>query len=323
MKINQKQIALLKVWEKVFKYSHQFAEKNGYSLVHPLPSIMSSAGSCENFLAVFELLDSDQYYGQKAFLVQSLQLLLEMFTQALGGKVYTEIRSFRKEKDADNRRLTEFPLFEIEQNGSFENLIETSDKLIRHVCKNVAIDLEEELKLFGRDWTSLLNLNFKKISYEHALAILTQMNYNVKFGDDLSAEHELAIVKNLGDGVVITHYPKEIKFWNMRDNKDNPKLVDSFDFILRYSGESLGAASRETDHDKLLNKLLASDMYRLMKERGVSDSAFAWYLDHHREDQVKEHAGFGLGLARLVQFILKQDDIRDVMPFVNNKENLL
>lgn len=323
MKISNKTKALLKVWESVHKHSHEFARKNGYSMVHPLPSIMSSAGSCENFLAVFELSDSEEYFGQKAFLVQSLQLLLEMFTSELGGKVYTEIRSFRKEKEADNRRLTEFPLFEIEQNSSFDGLVETGDKLIRNICKNVAIDCEKELELFGRDWKSLLDLHFKRITYIQALEYLKNLGFKVNFGDDLTSVHELAIVKNLGDGVVITHYPKEIKFWNMRENKDDPRLVDSFDFILSKSGESMGAASRETNYDKLVEKLKTSEMYKLMKERNVPDSAFDWYLDHHKENNVKEHAGFGLGVARLVQFILNQDDIRDVMPFVNNKENLL
>lgn len=323
MDVTTKQINLLKIWDKVDESLSKWARENKFKYVGPLPFLMSSAGACENFNAVFKILGSEEYYGEQAFLVQSLQLLLEMFTEKMGGRVFTEIRSFRKEMDVDSRHLSEFPLFEIEQNGNFEDLIETVDKLIRFTCQEVAIHCKEELKYFGKDWKQLLDLSVKRITYTQAIEILKHNKFDIVWGDDLKAEHELFLVNNLGELVFITHFPKPIKFWNMEDNKEDSNIVNSFDVIGKKSGELCGAAQRQTEYDLLNSKLIEHSSYKMMRELGVPHEAFLWYLDHHKDKVVKSHGGFGLGVARLVQFILGQDDIRDCLPIVLNKDNLL
>jgi asparaginyl-tRNA synthetase len=64
-------------------------------------------------------------------------------------------------------------------------------------------------------------------------------------------------------------------------------------------------------------------MYERLIALGGKDEDFAWYLDAHKDKEIPLHSGAGIGLARVAQFILGADDIRDAVPFVVNRENLL
>lgn len=50
---------------------------------------------------------------------------------------------------------------------------------------------------------------------------------------------------------------------------------------------------------------------------------FEWYLSFHEEHDVKLHSGAGVGMARMAQFILGQTDIRDCVPFLINRDNVI
>ena len=53
---------------------------------------------------------------------------------------------------------------------------------------------------------------------------------------------------------------------------------------------------------------------RRMREAGLSEDHYWWYLDLRRYGSVP-HAGFGLGFERVVQFMTGMANIRDVIPF--------
>lgn len=103
----------------------------------------------------------------------------------------------------------------------------------------------------------------------------------------------------------------------------DPRVVNSCDLLLPFSGESAGAAERETEHDTIEHRLKTSDMYARLIELGGKDEDFAWYLDAHRDKDIPLHSGCGIGMARVAQFILGQPDIRQSVPFLMNKDNLL
>ena len=50
---------------------------------------------------------------------------------------------------------------------------------------------------------------------------------------------------------------------------------------------------------------------------------FEWYLGVHEQHDVKLHSGAGVGMARVAQFILGQTDIRDCVPFLINRDNVI
>ena len=133
--------------------------------------------------------------------------------------------------------------------------------------------------------------------------------------------HEKLLVSN-GVPTFITHFPEAIKFFNMRRNEENPKVVNSADLILPCSGEAVGAAEREHDHELLKKKLLESEMYKRLKEKGKDIKDFGWYLNVVKEKPIK-HAGCGIGLNRVTQFILGIDDIRASTAYPMNRISLM
>lgn len=279
-----------------------------------VPHITKVTGACENIDTLFEL----DYFGQSAYLVQTGQLYLEALIPKLD-KVFCIGSSFRAEPDIDERHLTEFALVEIEFPGDFEQLLVHIENIV-HAMIHAASECKE-IETLGVDPARLKAVTkpFRRITYTDAIKKLNEMGVDIEWGDDLKSRHEKILAGNAP--LFITHYPEAIKFFNMRRN-ENPLLVNSCDLILPYSGEAVGAAEREYDHDQLLDKLRKSAMYKMLLERGKTIEDFKWYLDIVKEHPI-QHAGCGIGLNRVMQFILGSDDIRACTAFPMNKESLM
>lgn len=310
--------ALIRVWAAMFRGARRYVEGRGFVGVHNAPEIVGVTGACENVDTLFRV----DYFGRQAYLAQSDQLYLELLTPTLG-KVYAEIQSFRAEPEADARHLCQFALFEIEHLGGLDELIEHLSGIVHWALYEVATSCESELReYFDRDPAQLRRLEFARLTYTDAIERLRPEFSGLTWGDDLRAEHELRLTELYGP-CFVTHYPLPIKFFNMKQNADNPRVVNSTDLLLPFAGESAGAAEREHDHDAIQRRLKASAMYQRLIALGGKDEDFAWYLDAHKGREVPLHSGAGLGMARLAQFILGVRDIREAVPFVINSANLL
>jgi asparaginyl-tRNA synthetase len=308
---------------KLVEGAMEYFMKNGFVNIMT-PHITKATGSCENINTLFEL----DYFGQKSYLVQTGQLYLEGFIPHFK-KVYCIGPSFRAEPAVDSRHLTEFPLLEIEfETGESGGLYELMGHIEGTICSMVSKVLKEgrkELDFLGIGTKHLESIKapFKKITYRQAIEMLNKNGYRLKFGDDLKHDHEQTIVKLLGNApVFISHYPQHIKFFNMRVNENDPTIVNSTDLILPCSGESVGAAEREHNFNNLIKRLEDSTMMKMLKEKGGTMDDFQWYLDLIKKEPIP-HAGCGIGLNRVTQFVLGSSDIRVCTAFPMNKENLM
>jgi asparaginyl-tRNA synthetase len=237
-------------------------------------------------------------------------------------KVWCVGPSFRAEPESDNRHLTEFPLIEIEFEGNFEELLRYIEGTICNMVKEVLKE-EELLKGIGVNVERLkLKAPFNRITYDEAVKKLSYTG--IKWGDDLKSSHEKMLVEITGNQpLFITHFPKKIKFFNMRENDYRPEIVNSTDLILPGSGEAVGAAEREHRYDKLKERLENSKMMEQLKIRGGSVNDFEWYLQCVKEHGIKMHSGCGIGLNRVTQFVLGADDIRKCTVFPLNSETIM
>ena len=316
-----KRMAVIKVWDSMMRGARKYCEEQGFVTVHNMPHIVGVTGACENTDTLFTL---DWYDGKKMFLPQSNQLYIEMLTQAVeGGRVCGEIQSFRKELNADNRRLAQFTLFEIEHIGGLDELLGHLAGIVHRAAREVALKCAKELALFGRDPLDIIDLTFKRKTYAEAIELLKPNGFpDLQWGDDLGAAEENRLTELEGP-IFITHYPADIKFFNMRNNDDDPRVVNSSDLLLPLAGESAGSAEREFDGAKLRHKLETSSMLAGLIRQGMKLEDFEWYLSFHEEHDVKLHSGAGVGMARVAQFILGQTDIRECVPFLINRENVI
>jgi asparaginyl-tRNA synthetase len=282
-----------------------------------VPHITKATGACENIATMFEV----SFFGERRYLAQTGQLYLEVLTPHLG-KVWAAGPSFRAEPDVDDRHLVEFTLLEIEFRGGFDELLGHIEGTITSMVDQVLLTRGEDLELLKVDKERLRGVRppFRRVTYTEAVELLKEDG--VKWGDDLKSVHEKKLAQHFGGRpLFITHYPKAIKFFNMKENDANPDIVDSADLILPFSGEAVGAAEREHDYERLLSRLLESSMFRLLRERGGSQEDFAWFLDYYKENGGCRHSGCGIGMNRVTQFVLGSRDIRATTTWPMNRES--
>lgn len=307
-----------------------------------VPEIVGITGACENVDTLFKV---GNRQNLPLFFTQTGQLALEQALAFFPG-VYTVIHSGRDEETEDDRHLRQFRLIEEEfdctvagmdsknydEDKMFDALLQHIQQAIQAIVKSVSTECKKDLQnIYKQDvgWLKEVSKRpFYRIPYEEAVVLLKWNGFSyLKFGDDLKADHEQKIVelvnKKLQNGkttrefpVFITHYPEEIKFFNMKVSKNDPRVVLSADLILPRAGESVGSAVREHDGKRLKGRLLSSFMFKIHKERGGKYEDFTWYVDGLvGAGKTRPHAGYGIGNERVIQFILGQKDIRDCSLF--------
>jgi asparaginyl-tRNA synthetase len=309
--------AAVKVESSLLKGAREYFDEECFTEV-VVPHMTKATGACENIATMFEV----DYFGPRRYLSQTGQLYLEVLTPFLS-RVWCVGPSFRAEPLVDERHLTEFTLIELEIAANFKALLENIEGLICSMVDAAVKENEKELALLNADAERLRRIRkpFKKITYTDAVEMLSE--FGVKWGDDLKSADEKLLVKLAGDQpLFVTHFPKAIKFFNMKENDENPAVVNSADLLLPGSGEAVGAAEREYRYEKLRERLECSSMFRQLVERGGSIDDFRWYLEFYKTQGIL-HSGCGIGLNRVTQFALGTDDIRSTTAFPMNRESIL
>ncbi len=126
------------------------------------------------------------------------------------------------------------------------------------------------------------------------------------YGTDFGGSDETVITRMFDVPVMVYNWPHEIKAFYMKRDAGSPHLAKGVDVLAPEGyGEIVGGGERETDLNLLIEKI---------NEHKLPMSAFEWYLDLRRFGSVP-HAGFGLGLERMVAWICKLPHIRETIPF--------
>jgi len=136
--------------------------------------------------------------------------------------------------------------------------------------------------------------------------MLKNKGVEIDYLDDFGAPEEEMITAGSDVPVFVERWPKEIKSFYMKRDKDNPDLVLGADLIAPEGfGEIIGGSQREDDHDILLSRI---------KKEGYDVKDYQWFLDLRKYGSVP-HSGFGIGLERLIQWMSGIRYIREVIPF--------
>lgn len=315
---------LLRLKALVMKSLREYMEERGFlETFHQ--GITQVTGSCETIANIFVL-------AEQEFLTlrQTVQLIMEgLLIDSQLPRMYTSGRSFRREVKNDGRHLNDFELFEWEAlDIDLAKLVQYNNELLEHVIVNVLKSniLERERHRTLYHWLDLWKdpMSPRVIIYRTAIEYLQNNSFTVpdleagkrrliRIGDDLDARAERLLTMHYGI-VQVTHYPEEIKFFNMersRDQKSHPGCVECVDMLLPFAGETFGASSREYEYEILKEKCYGSTMITHLidlngKRGGNAEeiyAAFDGYLNLFKE-QHYPRAGAGIGLGRLLQFLI-------------------
>jgi asparaginyl-tRNA synthetase len=261
--------------------------------------------------------DHDQdFFGVESFLTVSGQLNVEAYCLALS-KVYTFAPAFRAENSNTSRHLAEFWM--IEPEVAFADLDDNAvlaEDFLKYIFQTVLEESGDDMAFFADKvdkeavsrLTAVADSEFERMDYSEAVRILERTKHSfefpVKWGLDLQSEHERFLTEeHVGRPVVVTDYPVGIKAFYMRLN-DDEKTVAAMDVLVPGIGEIIGGSQREERLDVLDQRLANAGL----------TGELSWYRDLRRYGTVP-HAGFGLGLERLLNYITGMANIRDVIPF--------
>ena len=232
--------------------------------------------------------------------------------------MYTFGPAFRAENSNTSRHLAEFWMVEPEM--AFCDLqgdLEVAEALVKHCIAAVLERCQEEIDFFTRflepglrnALEQTLREPFEVISYTEAVKLLEKsgldFSFPVAWGADLQAEHERHLTERVFKRpVAVTDFPRDLKPFYMRVNDDG-RTVAAMDILVPRVGEIIGGSQREERREVLVEQ---------MRARSVPIEDYRWYVEL-REWGSAPHAGFGLGLERMVQFCTGIANIREVIPF--------
>ena len=314
--------AIARVRNTITQAVHRYFAANDFVWVNtPIITASDCEGAGELFrVSALDLANmpaggfDDDFFGRETFLTVSGQLNLESYCLALT-KVYTFGPTFRAENSNTSRHLAEFWMIEPEiAFADLGDLADLAEDFLKAVLRDVLNERADDMAFFAQriDKTVIERLQhvidtpFERMDYGDAIAILERsgesFEFPVAWGRDLQSEHERHLTAHVGRPVVVVNYPKEIKAFYMRSNDDD-KTVAAMDVLVPGVGEIIGGSQRE---ERLAP--LESRMDPAMREE------LGWYLDLRRYGTAP-HAGFGLGLERLVLYATGMENIRDAIPF--------
>jgi asparaginyl-tRNA synthetase len=299
---SQRQQAILRVRHEVINAVRDFFNSRGFILADT-PIFTPSA--CEGTTTLFPV----QYFEDTtAYLTQSGQLYNEANAMALG-RVYCFGPTFRAEKSKTRRHLTEFWMVEPEMAyADLDDTMDLAEKLVESVVARVLDVRARELRQLERDTSRLeaVRTPFPRISYDEAIARLNQAGQPIEWGGDFGGTDETVLSEQFDRPVMVHRYPAQVKAFYMKPDPARPDLALCVDVLAPEGyGEIIGGGQRIDDHDLLLQRI---------EEHGLPKEAFDWYLDLRRFGSVP-HAGFGMGIERVVAWICGLEHVRETIPY--------
>lgn len=251
-----------------------------------------------------------EYFGKQAYLAQSPQLYKEQMTIGLE-RVYEIASFYRAEKSHTGRHLSEFTSVDIEAAFmDYTDVMEVLESLVVEVYKYVAEKCKKEQKAIGIE-IKVPSSPFERITYSQVLEELKSVGEDLKFGDDLLDSHLRIIGKNHPGFFFLIEWPMKLKPFYIREKDDDPKISRSFDLQFGYLELSSGGA-RLHDPKKIRTRL---------EEQGLDPSKFSNHLQAF-DWGMPPHAGWGLGLERLLTTLIGIDNVREVVLYPRDPDRL-
>ena len=313
---NDYNMNIFKIQSEFVRAMRKYLYDNDFTEIHT-PKLIGAAS--ESGSEVFEV----DYFGNKAYLAQSPQFYKQMAMASGFGRVFEVAPCFRAENSNTKTHASEFWMIEPEVAFcDLEEDMNIMEDMLKYVVKYVLDNCPEEMEFFNKyvekglieKLTKLVNSKFVRIDHKDVIKILKEAKVNWEFepeyGEDIAREHEKYITEYFDGPVFIKNWPKDIKAFYMKQNKDG-KTVAAVDLEVPGAGELMGGSQREEDYDKLINR---------MKEMHMEEEGMEWYLNLRKYGGCI-HSGFGMGFERLIIYLTGVDNIRDVIPYPRTPGN--
>ena len=168
--------------------------------------------------------------------------------------------------------------------------------------------------MIGRDRAKLETIRapFPRLRYDEAAEMLNQaykdgkLEQPFEYGNDFGSPDETWLSSQFDRPVMVHRYPADVKAFYMEPDPKDARYALCVDVLAPEGyGEIIGGSQRVSSYELLSERI---EKHNLPRE------AFQWYLDLRRYGSVP-HAGFGMGIERVVAWICGLEHVRETIPF--------
>lgn len=299
---NEKVMAIMKIRSNFMRIIHDFFLEQGFIEINA--PILTQIPLYEDNTA-FNL----DYFGTKVFLTQCVAFYLESAMHAFE-KVYSIGPSFRAEHSGGKRHLAEYWHLKAEiAFSNLEDIISFTENLMSYIANHIIETNQRELEIL--DVTidvDKLKAPYPRINYDEAVNVLNTKGLEFEWGKSLGADEEKFLSQEFESPFWVTGLPIALAPFPYVINPSDSRVAMVADLLAPEGyGELLGVAEKICDSEELL---------RRMGEKGMDSQIerYQWYLEL-REYGCVPHSGFGMGIERVIRWLLKLDHVRNAIPF--------
>ena len=311
--------AMFQLRSRVLQYGREHLISEGFQEINS-PKIIAAAAEGGTNLFPMKYFDTDAYLSQSPQLYKQLAVL--------GGleRVFEIGPAFRAEKHDTYRHLNEFISFDIE--GAWmddEDVMGVQERMIFHIWSEVKKNDQVLIDAVNKYRNSqgkesvvveVPNLPFPRIPYCEAIEIVKQGGGEIEWGDDIESHHCDLIAAKFPGFHFIPRWPMAMKPFYIHHKEDEKgssggQLSRGFDLNFGRDEMTSGGA-REHRVDVLEDNL---------RDMGLDPADFTFYTDGFRYG-APPHAGWGLGVARLLMVLTGAGNVREVVLFPRDRSRV-
>ena len=311
--------AMFQLRSKVLQYGRDHLISEGFQEINT-PKIIAAAA--EGGTNLFPM----KYFETDAYLSQSPQLYKQL--AVLGGleRVFEIGPAFRAEKHDTYRHLNEFISFDIE--GAWmndEDVMGVQERMIHRIWSEVAandqglLDVVNEYRASrGQESVSVEvpSVPFPRISYCEAIEIVKAGGGEIEWGDDIESHHCDIIAAEYPGFHFIPRWPMSMKPFYIHHKEEEKGLSGgqlSRGFDLNYGRDEMTRGGQREHRVDVLEQNL--------RNMGLEPADFTFYTDGFRYG-APPHAGWGLGVARLLMVLTGSGNVREVVLFPRDRSRV-
>ena len=311
--------AMFQLRSKVLQYGREHLITEGFQEINS-PKIIAAAA--EGGTNLFPM----KYFETDAFLSQSPQLYKQL--AVLGGleRVFEIGPAFRAEKHDTYRHLNEFVSFDIE--GAWmddEDVMGVQERMINHIWTKISqndMDLIAVVNEYRASQDKLPitvdvpSIPFPRIPYCDAIEIVKSGGGEIEWGDDIESHHCDIIASKHPGFHFIPRWPMSMKPFYIHhkegeEGSSGGQLSRGFD--LNFGRDEMTSGGAREHRVEALEQNL--------REVGLDPKDFTFYTDGFRYG-APPHAGWGLGVARLLMVLTGAGNVREVVLFPRDRSRV-
>ena len=234
--------------------------------------------------------------NRETYLADSMQFLLEYGCRIFKNGCWYIMPSFRGEP-VDKRHLKQFFHSEVEIPGRLEDVMDLADQYLKHLLTKIQGEFGKKKHI-----EKVIKNNIPRITFDEVERIVGKEGIERhKTWRNITNKGEQQLIKHFGGPVWVMNYDDMAVPFYQRSEGGVARNAD----LLLGIGEVLGCGERWAKGDETIAAL---------EKHNVSLSDYNWYIKM-KEKYPLQTSGFGLGIERLLLFVLEQDDIRNMQVF--------